>query len=328
MRYLRALALCAVALAGWICGPAAVVAAADAYPSKPLRIVTPYGPGGSSDFLARMIADNLSKALGQPVVVENRAGASGMLGTELVAKAPADGYTLLMGFAAEIAIAPSLFPKVPYDPAKDLVPVALAATYPLVLVINPKLPIQTMQELVAYARQSDGKLAYASSGGGSPAHIAFELLARRTGVTMVHVPYKGAGQALTDVLGGHTPMFFSSVAPVVAHVKTGQLRALAVSSAKRSEALPEVPGMAEAGVRDFDLDTWNGVFVPAGTPAPIVTRLHAEITTIMQRPDVAQRLKDAGAQFTPRSPAEVSRLVNDEIVKYRQIVRELGIKPD
>jgi tripartite-type tricarboxylate transporter receptor subunit TctC len=317
--------VCAIALG--LLAPG-VATANDAYPNKPIRFIAPYGPGGSSDFLARMIAEHLSKELGQPIVVENKPGASGMLGTDLVAKAPPDGYTMLMGFAAEIAIAPGLYPKVPYDPAKDLVPITVAAMYPLVLVTNPKLQLNTVNDIVAQARATGGKLAYASSGAGSPAHIAFELLAKRKDITMVHVPYKGAGQAITDVLGGHTPMFFSSVAPVVGHIKSNQLKAVAVSTARRSPTLPDVPGMADAGVGNFDLDTWNGVFVPAGTPAAIVTRLNAEVTKIMQRPDVAKRLADAGAHFTPRTPAEAAKFIGDEIVKYRQIVRELGIKAE
>ena len=301
---------------------------AEAYPSQPIRIVAPYGPGGSSDFLARMIADNLSKAVGKPVIVENRPGASGMLGTELVVKAPADGYTLLMGFAAEIAIAPGLYPNIAYDPAKDLSPIVLAATYPMGLVVNPKLAANNMQELIALARSSGGALAYASSGSGSPAHIAFELLANRTGVTMTHIPYKGGGQALTDVLGGHTPMFFSSLAPIIPYIKANQLRAIAVSTANRSPVLPDVPGMAEAGVRDFDLDTWNGVFAPAGTPPAVIARLNTEISAIMQRPDIAKRLSDAGAQFVPMTPAEVTKFMNDELTKYKKIIKELGIKAE
>jgi tripartite-type tricarboxylate transporter receptor subunit TctC len=325
MSFVRAILLCA--LAAWGISPG-LAAGADGYPTRPIRFIAPYGPGGSSDFLARMIAEHLSKELGQPIVVENKPGASGMLGTDLVAKAAPDGYTLLMGFAAEIAMAPGLYPKVPYDPTRDLVPVTVAAMYPLVLVTNPKLQLATVNDIVAQARSSGGKLAYASSGSGSPAHIAFELLARRKGIAMVHVPYKGGGQALTDVLGGHTPMFFSSLAPVIGHIRSNQLRAVVVSTARRSPTLPDVPGMADAGVNDFDLDTWNGVFVPAGTPADIVARLNAELTKIMQRPDVAQRLADAGAHFTPRSPAEASKFIQDEIVKYRQVVRELGIKPE
>jgi tripartite-type tricarboxylate transporter receptor subunit TctC len=323
MSFFRAILLCALALAGTAPG---LAVAADAYPTKPIRFIAPYGPGGSSDFLARMIADHLSRELGQPIVVENKPGASGMLGTDFVAKSAPDGYTMLMGFAAEIAIAPGLFPKVPYDPTRDLIPVTVAAMYPLVLVTTPRLQLNTVDDIVAQARASGGKIAYASSGAGSPAHIAFELLAKRKGITMTHVPYKGGGQALTDVLGGHTPMFFSSVAPVVGNIKANQLKAVVVSTARRSPTLPDVPGMAEAGVNDYDLDTWNGVFVPAGTPPAIVARLNAEITKIMQRPDVAKRLADAGAHFTPRSTAEATKFIHDEIGKYRQIVRELGIK--
>ena len=275
-----------------------------------------------------MLGEHLSKAMGEAVVVDNKPGASGMLGTDLAARAAPDGYTILMGFAAEIAIAPALFPKLPYDPAKDLIPITIAAAYPLVLVSTPKLGLNTIDDVVAQARSSGGNLAYASSGAGSPAHIAFELLARRKNITMIHVPYKGAGQALTDVLGGHTPMFFSSVAPVVGNIKTGQLKAVAMSTARRSPTLPDVPGMADAGVSNFDLDTWNGVFVPTGTPPEIVARLNAEITKIMQRPDITQRLSDAGAHFTPRTPEQASIFIRAEVVKFRQVVQELGIKPD
>ncbi|MGE0802729.1 MAG: Bug family tripartite tricarboxylate transporter substrate binding protein [Lautropia sp.] len=310
--------------------PKAVVAAdAESYPSRPIKFVTPYGPGGGGDFVARLLAEHVSKELKQPIVVENKPGGSGTIGADYVAKSAPDGYTVLLGYAAEIAIAPGLLPNIPYEPVKDFVPVTVAASYPLVLVTNPKLGLNTVDDIVAAARRSGGNLAYASSGSGSPAHIGFELLARSKGISLLHVPYKGAGPALTDVLGGHVPMYFASVAPAVtSQIKSSQLRAVVVSTSRRAPTLPDVPGMAEAGVPNLDLDTWQVVLVPAGTPAAIVARLNTEITKVLQRPEVARRLNEGGAHFKPMTPAEASKFIHGEIAKYRQAVRELGIKPD
>jgi len=323
--FIRTIIFIAAAL---LIGSSPSTTSAQTYPSRPIHIVTPYSPGGSADMIARLIADNLAKRLGQPVIVENRPGASGTMGTQAVAKAAPDGYTLLLAFVAEVAIAPGLYPKLSYDPLKDLVPVILAAKYPMVLVVTPSLGAASVKDLMAIAKASPQGLAYASSGSGSPAHIAFELLARRTGMNMTHVPYKGGGAALADLLGGHVQMFFSGLSPALPHLKSGKLRAIAVSSAQRSFALPDVPTVSESGVTDFDVNTWNGLFAPAGTPAGIVDQLNTEVSAILRMPDVAKRLASEGAEFAPNTPKEFGAFVQSQVAKYSQVIKDANIKAD
>ena len=317
-----------------VCLPHAAAAQSPAaasgppYPVKAIRIVTPYAPGGTADILARVVAQKLSEAWSQQVVIDNRPGASGMIGADIAAKAPADGYTLLMAYTAEIAITQSLFRSMTYDPVRDLAPVTLAAVTPMIFVVHPSLPARNVKELVALARARPGELPYASAGNGSPAHLAFELLQRNAQVAIIHVPYKGAAPALTDLLGGHVVMFFSGMPPAMPHVKAGKLRAIAVSTAARSPAAPEVPTVAESGVRDFDISTWFGVLVPAATPREIVAKLNAEIARALTLPDVKERLAREGAETAPNAPEQFGRFIQSEIAKFAKIIKESGARAD
>ncbi len=299
---------------------------AQAYPAKSIRIVTPYAPGGTADILARVVAQKLAEAWAQQVVVDNRPGASGMIGADIAAKAPPDGYTLLMAYTAEIAITQSLFKSMTYDPVKDLAPVTLAAITPMVFVVHPSLPVRDVRELVALAKTRPGQLSYASAGNGSPAHLAFELLQRSAQIDINHVPYKGAAPALTDLLGGHVVMFFSGMPPAMPHVKAGKLRAIAVSTAKRSPALPAVPAVAESGLRDFDISTWFGVLAPAATPRDVIGKLNAEISRALMLPDVKERLAREGAETAPGSPEQFGKFIQAEITKFAKIIRESGAR--
>lgn len=303
-------------------------AQAQQYPTKPIRIVTPYNPGGTADIMARLVAQTLTQAWGQQVVVENRAGASGMIGADVVAKAAPDGYTLLAAYVTEIAIVPSLFPKATYDPVKDFAPVALTALTPMILVMTPSVPAKSVKDFAMLAKSKPKQLAYASAGNGSPAHLAGELLQRAAGIELTHVPYKGGGQALTDTLAGHTALFFSSMPSAMPHIKAGKLRAIAVSSAKRSSAAPEVPTVAESGGFDFDIGAWNGLFAPARTPVDIINKLNAEVTRGLTAPDLRERLSREGADTASWSAEQFRSFVNAEIAKFARIIKEAGVKAD
>ena len=303
-------------------------ALAQPYPNKPLRIIVPFAPGGATDLIARAVGQKLTDSLGQPVVVENRTGASGMIGADLVAKAPPDGYTLLMASTAEIAINPSLYPKMAYDPAKDLAPVTLAGITPLILVVNPNSPARSVQDLVAQAKSKPGSVAFASAGNGSVQHLSGELLKTITKAEMTHIPYKGAAPALVDVLGGQVTMFFSGMPPAMPHVKSGKLRAIAVTTPKRSPAAPDVPTMTEAGIQGFDISNWFGVFAPAGTPEEILNKLNAEIVKALNLPDVKERLASQGAEVVGNSRAEFQKFIAAEMAKYSKLIKESGAKAD
>jgi len=304
------------------------VAFAQPYPSKPLRIIVPFAPGGATDLIARAVGQKLTESMGQPVVVENRTGASGMLGADLVAKSPPDGYTLLMASTAEIAINPSLYAKMAYDPAKDLAPVTLAGITPLILVVNPNTPARSVNDLVAQAKSTPGSVSFASAGNGSVQHLSGELLKTITRTEMTHVPYKGAAPALVDLLGGQVTMFFSGMPPAMPHVKSGKLRAIAVTTPKRSPAAPEVPTMAEAGIPGFDISNWFGVFAPAGTPNEVLNKLNAEIVKALALPDVKERLASQGAEVVGNTRAEFAAFIAAEMAKYAKLIKESGAKAD
>jgi tripartite-type tricarboxylate transporter receptor subunit TctC len=306
----------------------AIAALAQPYPNKPIRIVVPFAPGGATDLIARAVGQKLTDSMGQPVVVENRTGASGMIGADLVAKASPDGYTLLMASTAEIAINPSLYPKMTYDPAKDLTPVTLAGITPLILVVNPNTPAKSVQDLVGQAKSKPGSVAFASAGNGSVQHLSGELLKTITRADMTHVPYKGAAPALVDLLGGQVTFFFSGMPPAMPHVKSGKLRALAVTTPKRSPAAPDVPTMAEAGIQGFDISNWFGVFAPAGTPDDVLNKLNAEIVKALALPDVKERLASQGAETVGNSRAEFAKFIAAEMAKYSKLVKESGAKAD
>jgi tripartite-type tricarboxylate transporter receptor subunit TctC len=301
-------------------------AKAQTYPAKSIRIVVPYPAGGGTDITARPIAARLSEKWGVSVVIDNRGGATGMIGAELVAKAPGDGYTLLLSAASEVALNVALFPKMAYDPVKDLQPITLATVTPAIFVVHPSLPVKTVKEFVALARARPGQIAYASVGTGSPQHFAGELLRLLAKVDITHIPFKGAAPALTDVLGGHVPSGFIALLPAIPHVKAGRLVPLAVSSKKRAGALPEVPAMSEVGYPDFDISQWFAAWAPAGTPKDIVDRLNAEMVAIIRSPDYQKRMTEQGTDAVGGTASELGAFQRAEIEKYRRIARDAKIK--
>jgi len=302
---------------------------AQTYPDKPLRMIVGYPPGGGTDVVARIIAPKLSEQLGQSVVIENRPGATGITAAGYVAKSPPDGYVLMMGHVSINAIAPSIFSKLPYDAEKDFAPITLAASVPHFVVVHPSLPVRSIRELVAYAKAHPGKLSFPSAGNGSTPHLAGEMFKTLAGVDMVHVPYKGSGQSMQDLLGGQHAVAFDTVPAVGPYVRSGKLRPLAVTSARRLAEFPDLPTVAEAGVPGYQMTTWYGVFAPGGTPAAIVNRLHAEIMKAMQTPEVHERLVQIGVDDTvTRSPQEFAALVRADTARYAKVVKETGVHID
>jgi tripartite-type tricarboxylate transporter receptor subunit TctC len=299
------------------------LAMAQAWPAgRAITIIVPFPAGGTTDLVARSLADPLSKALGQSVIVESKPGAGTTVGADFVAKAKPDGYTLLMG-AVHHTIAPSVYKKLPYDFQKDLVPITTVAMTPNVLSINPAVtPVKTVAELVALAKASPGKLSYGSNGNGTAQHLIGTQFQLSTGTELLHVPYKGSAPLTTDLLGGQVTMSFDSVSPVIQHINTGKLRALAVSTKKRSSLLPDVPTMEEAGLKGFDIETWYGVLAPAGTPKEIVARLNTEMLKIIKSPEFAQRLQPGGVEPLGSSPEEMAKRIADETAKYAKVVKD------
>jgi tripartite-type tricarboxylate transporter receptor subunit TctC len=309
-------------------GGAAAQAGAQSFPVRPVRVIVPYAPGGATDLTARVVGAKVGEAFGQQMVVENRPGGAGMIGADLVAKAAPDGYTLLLATPAELAINPHLFAKMPYQPERDFAPVSLAVSTPLILVVHPAVPARSVKDLVALARGKPGRMTSASAGTGGVQHMALELLKLSEKVDIVHVPYKGAGPAIPDLIGGHVDMFFAGMPPAVPHVKSGKLRALAVTTPKRSPATPDVPTMDEAGVKGFDISNWFAYFVPAGTPAEALNRLNAEINRALRLQDVKDRLAPQGAETVGTTPDELARYVRSESEKYAKLIRASGAKAD
>ncbi len=311
------------------CAAVAPAGMAQTYPSKPVRFVVPFPPGGPLDVMARGVGQKLQETWGQPVVVDNRPGAGGGIGADLVAKSPGDGYTLLMGAVSTHAINPSLYAKVPYDAQRDFVPVALVAQVPNILVINPSVPVQSVQELIDYARAKPGSLSFGSGSTGSTGHLAGELFKTMAGVDMVHIPYKGGAPAMQDLLAGQTQLMFDNLANALPQVKAGKLRALAVTTLKRAPAVPDLPTIAEAGLPGFDLTTWFGVFVPAGTPPETVAKLNAEIVKALASKDLGERLAAMGT-VAPESntPERFAAFVRAEAAKYAQVVKDSGARVD
>lgn len=300
-------------------------ARAQSYPSKPVRLVVPYSPGGGADTTARLIAPKLQEALGETVVVENRPGAGGVIGDETVAKAAPDGHTLLIGAFAH-AVNPSLLPKMPFRTPEDFAPISLLVTVPELLVITPSHPAKSVAELVAIAKAQPGKLFYASSGNGSAQHLAAELFKLRTGIDIGHVPYKGGGLAVADVAAGHVPFYFGNMSAALPQARANRVRALAVTSAERSPAAPDVPTIAEAGVKDCEISEWNALLAPAGTPAAVLTRLHAEVAKIMRLPDIKEKFADLGATAIGSTPAELASFLRAEMAKWAEVVKAANIK--
>ncbi len=304
-------------------------ALSQAYPTRPVRMVVGFPPGGGTDVVARIISPRLSENLGQPVVIENRPGATGTVAAAMVAKSPADGYTIMMGHVSVNAIAPSLFPNLQYDVAKDFAPITLAASVPHFVVVHPSVPVNSVSELIAYAKARPGKLSFPSAGNGSTPHLAGEIFKSMAGVNLVHVPYKGTGQSMQDLLAGQHQVAFDTAPASAGYVRSGRMRVLGVSSAKRVPEYPDVPTVAEAGVPGYEVTTWYGVFAPGGTPAAIVNRLHADITNAMQAPDTRTRLAGAGADGTiTRSPEEFAAMVRADVARYAKIIKDAGLKID
>ena len=321
-QFMAVLSLGCVAVAAAL--PAA--ACAQDFPNRPLKLVVPQPPGGGFDSVARQVADKLGPLLGQPVVVENRPGAGTLVGTEAVAKAQADGYTLLLGALSNIALNPGLYPKLSYDPQKDFVPVGLAVKYSYTLVARKDLPQASLKDLIEFARANPEKVTYASAGNGSGQHIASAVMANLAGVKLTHVPYKGAQAAYQDVIAGRVDLFFDISSTARAQVNAGTVRALAVSSRDRQAIHPAVPSVVETGVAPLDMESWFGVFAPAGTPAPALARLRAEIDKVLVMPDLLARFEAGGGRPMRLSVAETDALVRREIERWTRLVRDAGIK--
>jgi tripartite-type tricarboxylate transporter receptor subunit TctC len=301
-------------------------ATAQQYPVKPIRMVIGFVPGGGTDIVGRIVASKLSEALGQQVMPDNRGGAAGLIGTEIVARAPADGYTVLMAHIAALSILPSLVAKLPYDPARDFAPVSLVAIAPNLLVVHPSLQVITVKGLIQIGRARPGQLHFASPGAGSVQHLAGELFKLQTGVDMLHVPYKGSGQSTVDLIAGQVHLNFDSVPAVIAHVKSYKLRALAVTSAKRYALLPTVPTLAESGLPGFDMSTWWGLVAPAGVSRDVVSRLHLATVKLLQQPDVKETMTNVGAEIVGSSPEDFGAFIRVERAKYARIVKEANIR--
>jgi tripartite-type tricarboxylate transporter receptor subunit TctC len=309
----------------------ALPAFAQNFPSRPLRIIVPFTPGGSSDVLARAIGAELGRSLGQAVVIENLPGAGGSLGSERVAKSPADGYTLLMGHIGTLAVNPALYPKLGYDPVRSFAPVAWVARVPNVLVVNPSVPAKDLKELVALAKAKPGSLAYGSGGNGSAAHTTMEYFKLQTGTSFLHIPYRGTAPSVTDLLAGQVQVLFTGVPTLLPQIKAGKMRALAVSSPKRLAVLPDVPTVAESGIpgtKGFEADQWYGLVAPAGTPTEIVTLLNQQVNKALAQEEVRTRLAAEGAEPTPATPQAFGQLIAGEIPRWDKVVKAARIHLD
>jgi tripartite-type tricarboxylate transporter receptor subunit TctC len=302
-------------------------AAQDRYPERPVRFIVPYTAGGSADTLARVVGQKLGETWGQSFIVDNRTGGGGNIGTELVARASPDGYTLLLGFIGNLAIGPSYYAKLPFDPVRDFAPVTELAGVHNLLVVHPSLPARTLGEFVAYVKANPGKINFSSASIASPGHLAGELLNVTAGIRMVHVPYKGGSQALTDLLGGQIHAMFSGTS-VLPHVRSGKLRALATCGAQRTAVMPELPTIAESGFPGFEATGWFGVLAPARTPRPVVVRLHREITSTLRVPEVRERLERGGFDLVGNTPEEFGVYIRSEISKWAKVVRIAGVKQE
>ena len=306
----------------------ATLAQAQGWPSKPIKWIVPFAPGGTTDILARTIGDKLAIALGQPVIIENKPGAGGGVGAEFTAKSPPDGYTIMGGTISTHAINASLYKNLPYDPVKDFVAITLIARVPNMLVVTPSLPAKDVKELIVLLKANPGKYSFASSGNGTSQHLSGELFKSMSGTDMQHIPYKGSPPALQDVVGGQVAMTFDNITTAYTLAKAGKLRALAVTTAKRSSIAPEVPTLAESGLAGFEVGSWQGVFAPANTPPEIVKRLNTEIVKILNMPDVREKLSGLGAEIVADSPEEFAAIVKAEVVKWSDIVKKSGAKVD
>jgi len=301
---------------------------AQGYPDKPIRLIVPFAPGGVTDTSGRVIAEGLGRRLGQQVVVENKAGASGNIGTASVAAAPADGYTLVLAFDGTMVINPHVFAKIPFDTLKDFAPVGKIGDATLIIVSHPSFPGKTLKELIDISKKDPKGVSYGTSGVGGTPHIAGELLNLRAGAKLVHVPYKGGGQAMSDALGGNVPLVYTAVAGAIKHVEAGKLHAIAVSSRTRSPSLPNTPTFIEAGVPDFEASSWVGILAPAGTPRPVIDRLNKELNALLTSPEVVERLAKLGIVATPGTPEQFGEQMKADLAKYGPVVKAAGIKTE
>lgn len=300
---------------------------AQEFPTRPVHIIVPNPPGGATDVLARVISEQLGTRLGQPVVVENRPGASGTVGSDLVAKARPDGHLMVMGHAASHATSPSMYRNLPYDPVTSFAPVTLVANVTNVIIVNPSVPAKSVQELIAVAKASPGKLVFGSGGTGAITHLAGELFKQLAGVELRHVPYKGSSQAMTDLLGGHISLMFENLPGAVGHIRSGKVRPLAVLSQKRSSAVPDVPTVAEAGLPGAEAVSWFGLLTTAGTPKEVVDKLNREIVAVIRKPEVQARMADVGAEAVGSSPEEFGKLIRSERDKWGKVIKASNIQP-
>ncbi len=301
---------------------------AQQFPSKPVRIINPFASGGATDIIARTMAQKLTEAWGQAVVVENRAGASGAIGVEMVAKSPPDGYTLLIATQTTHAANPALYAKLPYDAARDFAPLTLAGSTPLALMVRPSLPVSSVKELIAFARKNPAKLVYASGGNGTSQHLTTELMKSMSSTYMLHIPYRGAGPAMTDLLGGQVDLMFDNLPTALPHIKAGKLRGLAVTTASRSPLAPELPTMAESGLPGFELSTWFAFFAPAATPRAIVDKISGDMRRVLAQPDMKERLAAIGVDVRGSTPDELATFQRAELAKWGKIVKDSGAKVD
>ena len=315
-------------LAGVAAAFACSLAFAQAYPAKPIRVVVPFPPGGGTDIVAREVTQHVTTNTKWTFVVDNKPGAGGNLGVDQAAKSPPDGYTIVLGQTSNLAINPTLYSKLPYDPVKDLTPIGLVASAPLVMVVPAQSPFKTLADLVAAAKAKPGEVNFASPGNGTVAHLTGEKFQKTAGVKFTHVPYKGTNQALTDVISGQVQLYVSSVPSVLQQIRIGKIRALAVTSSKRVDDLPQVPTVAEAGYKGFDASTWFGFLAPAGTPKDVVAKLNAEFNKALQQPDLRKRLGDEGADPLGGTPEQFAQVIRDDIGRWGKIVKESGVKLD
>jgi len=315
-------------LAGAALALATATAGAQAWPNKPIRLISPFAPGGGTDITARLIAPRLSSALGQQVLVDNRGGAGGMVGVDIAAKSPPDGYTVVIGTIGNIAIAPSLYSKMAYDPIKDLVPITRAANALNVLVVHPSLPVKDVKGFIALAKAQPGALNYGSSGAGAADHLAGELFNMMAGVKMAHIPYKGGAPAMLDLLAGQVQLVFSTVSTAIGAVQSGRIRALGMAGNQRYERMPDLPTISEAGLKGFEVNNWYGLFAPAGTPKDVIARLNAEAVKALALPDTKTRLLDSGIIAVSSTPEAFAGYIQAETKKWAKVVREANITPE
>ena len=318
-RALAALALCALA---------PFTAHADTWPAKPIKVFVPFPAGGGTDIVARDVTNKITNSLKWTFVIDNKPGSGGNLGIDAAAKSPADGYNLVIGQTSNLAINPTLYPKLPYDPVSDLTPIGLIGNSPLVLVVGTNSPYRTLADVVAAAKAKPEAINYATSGNGTVAHLATELFQREAGVKLTHVPYKGAAQGLTDVMSGQVQLYMSSVPTLIGHIKSGKLRAIAITSAKRTDDLPQVPTVAESGYKGFEAVTWFGLLGPAKLPAPVLATLNTELNKALASPDLRKKLEDQGLDVTPSTPDQFGKLIRADITKWGRVVKESGAKAE